>query len=95
MGKRVAVLIKDPKRHHEGLRFSLGLLLEAHTVHLAVLNHPLRASEELLDNMGFIDEMGGERASNHPDNVARHGFQPQSLEQLAARLPEFDVVVPF
>ena len=37
MGKKVAVLIKDKDRQYEGLRSSLGLLLEQHTVSMFVL----------------------------------------------------------
>ena len=95
MSKTIAVLIKDPARQYEGLRLSLGLLLEAHTVHMVVLNHPVRISEEYLENMSFIDEMGGTRVSNVDANVAEHGFEPATFAEIASRLPGFDLVIPF
>ncbi len=36
MSKKVAVLIKDKARQYEGLRSSLGLLLDFHTVSMFV-----------------------------------------------------------
>jgi len=95
MAKSVAVLIKDEERHYEGLRFSLGLLLEEHRVHMFVLNHPIEVSEEYLENMSFIDEMGGARFSNHDTNVTEHAFERVSIGDLASRLQGYDVVVPF
>jgi hypothetical protein len=68
MGKRVAVITKDRDRQHEALRTGLGLLLESHSVSVFVLNHEIEPSEHSLDNLGFIDEMGGDRYS---DQLAR------------------------
>jgi len=95
MGKRVAVVIKDKQRQYEGLRSSLGLLLEDHQIDMFVLNHEIDMTEEYFDNMGFIDEMGGSRFSNVPANVEKHGFQRVSLEEVAQRLGTHDVVIPF
>jgi hypothetical protein len=92
MGKRVAVITKDRNRQHEALRTGLGLLLESHSVSVFVLNHEIEPSEHSLDNLGFIDEMGGDRYSDHPVNVEQHGFRPVSLQGLLA---EHDLIVPF
>jgi calcineurin-like phosphoesterase family protein len=95
MGKTVAVLIKDKERQYEGLRSSLGLLLESHRVSMFVLNHEIDMTEEYQDNMGFIDEMGGARYSNVPANVEKWGFKPIALEELPAKIRESQVVIPF
>jgi hypothetical protein len=95
MGKKVAVLIKDQNRQYEGLRSSLGLLLEKHVISMFVLNHEVEMTEEYQDNMGFIDEMGGARYSNVPANVEKHGFQAVTLEQVAGRLEENELVIAF
>ncbi|MCG6923324.1 MAG: hypothetical protein LJF15_19905 [Acidobacteria bacterium] len=95
MGKTVAVLIRDKERQYEGLRSSLGLLLEDHKIDMFVLDHEVEMTEEYSDNMGFIDEMGGHRFSNVPANVEKHDFQRISLDELAARLREHEVVIPF
>jgi len=95
MGKRVAVLIRDKERQYEGLRSSLGLLLEDHAIDMVVLDHEVEMTEEYYDNMGFIDEMGGSRFSNVAANVEKHGFQRASLGEIAEKLREHDVVIPF
>ncbi len=95
MGKKVAVLIKDKTRQYEGLRSSLGLLLENHIVSMFVLNHEIELTEEYYDNMGFIDEMEGTRYSNVTDNINKYDFMPVTLEEVAFKLTENEVVIPF
>ncbi len=95
MSKKVAVLIKDQDRQYEGLRVSLGLLLEDHEIDMFVLDHSIQETEEFLDNMSFIDEMGGRRYSNETENVSKHGFEAVSAEQLPALLPDYEIIIPF
>jgi hypothetical protein len=95
MGKKVSVLIKDKDRQYEGLRSSLGLLLENHVVSMFVLDHEVEMTEEYSDNMGFIDEMGGARYSNVPANIEKHGFKAVKLEEIPARLEDQEIVVAF
>jgi len=94
-GKKVAVLIKDKDRQYEGLRSSLGLLLESHKVSMFVLNHEVAMTEEYQDNMSFIDEMGGARYSNDPGNVEKYGFQKVTLDDIPAKLAESQLVIAF
>ena len=103
--KKVAVLIRDPKQHYEGLRTSLGLLLEMVEVKMFVLDHEVvaladkeadeEAYEEYFDNMEFIDEMDGERYSNNRQNVDKHGFRHVTPEETVAILRDADIVIPF
>ncbi|UCH19829.1 MAG: hypothetical protein JSU83_14795 [Deltaproteobacteria bacterium] len=95
MSKKVAVLIKDKDRQYEGLRSSLGLLMEFHVVSMFVLNHEIELTEEYRDNMEFIDEMEGTRYSNVSANVKKYGFKPITLEEVAQKLIENEVVIPF
>ncbi len=95
MGKKVAVLIKDKARQYEGLRSSLGLLLENHAVSMIVLNHEIDMTEEYQDNMGFIDEMGGARYSNVPANCEKYAFKPITLDGIPSTLDESDLVIAF
>ena len=94
-GKKVAILIKDKDRQYEGLRSSLGLLLENHAVSMYVLRHEVTMTEEYQDNMGFIDEMGGARYSDAPGNVEKHGFKKITLAEIPAKLAEADLVIAF
>jgi len=95
VGKKVAVLVKDKDRQYEGLRSSLGLLLEKHVISMFVLGHEVTMTEEYQDNMGFIDEMGGARYSDVPANVEKYGFQKITLDEIPAKLAENDLVIPF
>ncbi len=95
IGKKVAVLIKEKDRQYEGLRSSLGLLLEKHVVTMFVLNHEVTMTEEYQDNMGFIDEMGGARYSDVPANIEKYGFKAVTLDQVPGKLDESDLVIAF
>lgn len=95
MAKKVAVLIKDKERQYEGLRSSLGLLMEFHIVSMIVLNHEIELTEEYKDNMEFIDEMEGTRYSNLPANIEKYGFEPLDLASIPKKLKENDIVIAF
>jgi hypothetical protein len=94
--KKVAVLIKDPEQQFEGLRCSLGLMLYNTDVQMFVFDHEIKnMNEAYQDNIEFMDEMEGERFSNHPANVEKYGFQFASLEEIAFMLRDVDLVIPF
>lgn len=95
MGKKVSVLIKDKDRQYEGLRSSLGLLLENHVVSMFVLDHEVDMTEEYSDNMGFIDEMGGTRYSNVPANVDKYGFRAVKIDEIPDKLQDQEIVIAF
>ncbi len=103
--KKAVVLIKDPEQQYEGLRTSLGLLLESIEVKMIVLDNEVaalaakdddeEAFEEYFDNMEFIDEMDGERYSNNQRNVVEWGFKPAPPDVIATLLRDADHVIPF
>ena len=103
--KKAVVLIRDPEQQYEGLRTSLGLLLESVAVSMVVLHHEVaalaakdedeHAYEAYFDNMEFIDEMDGERFSNHPRNVEEWGFKAVTMDEVAAMIRDADHVIPF
>ena len=93
---KVAVLIKKPEQHYEGLRSSLGMLLYNTEVQMFVLNDEIANMDEAYeDNMGFLDEMEGERFSNNKTNVEKYGFQYATVEQIGEMLRQAEVVIPF
>lgn len=94
--KKAIVLIKDVEQQYEGLRTSLGLLLEDTEVTMVVLHHPIGNMDEAYqDNMEFLDEMEGKRFSNDPVNVENYGFQYATMAEIAEKINEADVVIPF
>lgn len=93
---KVAVLIKEPRQQYEGLRSSLGMLLYNTQVQMFVLNDEIANMDEAYkDNMGFLDEMEGERFSNNKVNVEKHGFKYATIEQIGEMLRQADLVIPF
>jgi hypothetical protein len=93
--KKVAVLARHPHRLYEALRSSLGCLLEDHEVTYLVLDYEVELDEAFADNLGFLDEMGGRRFSNHPANVGKHGFAPMTLKEMGEFLRGQELVIPF
>ncbi|MEE4265431.1 MAG: hypothetical protein V2I56_22280 [Desulfobacteraceae bacterium] len=93
---KVAVLIKSPDQQYEGLRSSLGMLLYNTEVRMFVLNDEIANMDEAYeDNMGFLDEMEGERFSNNKANVDKYGFKFATVEQIGEMLREADLIIPF
>lgn len=94
--KKAAVIIRDVAQQYEGLRTSLGLLLEATEVSMFVVHHEIADMDEAYqDNMAFLDEMEGERFSDNTANVEKYGFQYASLADVAEKIKHADVVIPF
>ena len=94
--KTAAVIIRDPDQQYEGLRTSLGLLLEDTQVMMIVLHHEIANMDEAYqDNMEFLEEMEGERFSNNSANVEKYGFTYATMAQIADKLNEADIVIPF
>ena len=96
MTDTIAVLIKDKAQQYEGLRTSLGLLLEMAEVQMFVLNHEIENMDEAYaDNMKFIDEMEGERYSNNKENAEKYGFKFAALPEIGEMLKQATLVIPF
>jgi hypothetical protein len=94
--KSIIVLIKEPEQQYEGLRTSLGALLEMASVSMVVLHHEVANMDEAYqENMEFLDEMEGERFSNNQANVDKYGFLPITMSELGLKVKEADIVIPF
>jgi hypothetical protein len=94
--KKAAVIIRDPDQQYEGLRTSLGLLLEDTEVQMFVLHHEIADMDEAYhDNMEFIDEMEGERYSNNSANVEKYGFKHVTMADVVEKINRADFIIPF
>ena len=81
---------------YEGLRTSLGLLLEDVAVSMFVLDHEIEDfNEAYSDNLGFLEEMEGRFYSNNAANVEKYKFQYADPEKISAMLQEADLIIPF
>lgn len=94
--KTVAVVIRDKTQQYEGLRTSVGALLDEAKVTMIVLNHEIETMDDAYrDNMEFFDDMQGERVSNHMANAEKYGFQHATLGEIARKLKTVDLIIPF
>lgn len=93
--KKVAFLVRTKDELWEGLRSSLGLIIENNEVIMAVLDHEIDMTAEYRENLEWFLEMEGRVFSNHPANVEKHGFEPITVEELGGMLKDMDFVVPF
>lgn len=93
--KKVAVVVRERPQQYEALRTSLGALLESHAISMFVLDHEVEMIEEYRDNLDIFGEMDGLYYSNNEVNIEKHGFRPASLEEMAEKLKDVDVVIPF
>ena len=94
--KKVAVLIKDVSQQYEGLRLSLGALLDDVDIQMVVLNHEIADMDDAYrDNMEFLDEMEGQRITNNMANAEKYDFKQATMKEIARRLKDVDLVIPF
>lgn len=92
---KVSVLIKNKAMQYEGLRISLGLLLEDLSVTMLVLDHEIADfNEAYSDNLGFLKEMEGDFFSNNLANVEKYEFQHADFEIICSILKGADLVIP-
>lgn len=96
MADKIAVLVKEVDQQYEALRTSLGLLLEMAEVQMFVLNHEIADMDEAYsENMGFLDEMEGERYTNNVANAEKYGFKFLSTPEISEKLKEASLIIPF
>lgn len=97
---KVAVLIRDPENYWEGIRSSLGLgieMIETHTFVLGEVSMPEDRVEGFKENLVFLkEELEGRHFTDSQANVEKWGlFEHMSLEDIANKLTEYDLVIPF
>ena len=88
--KKIAVIVRD--RQGEALRVSGGLTLADDTIEVFVLDRKLDKSDpEIATPLDLVNELDLKAYSNNPEN----GFTTISLEEMAKKLLEYDIVVPY
>jgi hypothetical protein len=88
--KRIAMIVRD--RQGEALRVAGGLTLMDDTVEVFVLDRKLDAVDpEVARPLELVSELGLKLYSN----VVQNGVETITLEDMAKKLLEYDVVVPY
>ena len=91
MPKKIAVLVRD--RQEEALRMSLGMTLLEDAIDVYVLDRPVEDSEENLMNIETMKDMGMSLYTNFFDGSVALAYV--STEEMARRLPHYDLVLPY
>ncbi len=88
--KRIAVVVRD--RQGEALRVAGGLTLADDTIEVFVLDRKLdKSNSEVAQPLELIADLDLKVYSNNAEN----GFTTVTLEEMAKKLLEYDIVVPY
>jgi hypothetical protein len=88
--KRIAVIVRD--RQAEALRVAGGLTLADDTIEIFVLDGTLdKNASEVAMPLELVTDLDLKMYSNNPEN----GDTTVTLEEMAKKLLEYDVVVPY
>lgn len=88
--KRIAVIVRD--RPAEALRVAGGLTLADDTIEVFVLDLKLdKEAPEIAQPLELATDLELKMYSNNPEN----GFATITLEEMAKKLLEYDLVVPY
>jgi hypothetical protein len=88
--KKIAVIVRE--RQGEALRVSGGLTLADDTIDVFVLDRKLEKSDpEIATPLELVNDLDLKIYSNNPEN----GYTTISLEEMAKKLLEYDIVVPY
>jgi hypothetical protein len=87
--KRIAVLVSG--REQEALRVAVGLTLSDDEVHVYLMDITLVRDEAVEQNLEALQLLRGKVFTNSASNA----FEVLPTEEIAARLPEYDHVIPY
>jgi hypothetical protein len=88
--KRIAVIVRD--RPSEALRVAGGLTLADDIIEIFVLDNKLdKEAAEIALPLELVTDLEMKVYSNNPEN----GYTTITLEEMAKKLLEYDLVVPY
>jgi hypothetical protein len=88
--KKIAVIVRD--RQAEALRVAGGLTLADDTIEVFVLDNKLdKNNAEIATPLELVTELDLKIYSNNQEN----GYTTIALEEMAKKLLEYDIVVPY
>jgi len=98
---KIAILVNDSANAYEGLRSSLGLLVENLWVRTFFIDMEVSLPEGKTDEdfegyLEMLDDLEGEIYTNVQANVDKYGyFQYLPLEDMVEKIKEYQLVAPF
>ncbi len=88
--KKIAVIVRD--RPGEALRVSGGLTLADDTIEIFLLDRKLdKTDPAIVQPLELVTDLDLKIYSNNPEN----GYTTISIEDMAQKLLEYDLVVPY
>lgn len=88
--KKIAVIVRD--RQSEALRVAGGLTLADDTIEVYILDRKLdKDNPEVAMPLELVTDLDLKVYSNNPEN----GYATLSLDEMAKKLLEYDIVVPY
>lgn len=88
--KKIAVIVRD--RQGEALRVAGGLTLADDIVDVFILDNKLdKSNAEIATPLELKIELDLKMYSNNPEN----GYTTITLEEMAKKLLEYDIIVPY
>jgi hypothetical protein len=98
---KVAFLVNKPENSWEGLRSGLGLLVENMWVAVFFIDMEIslpaeKSDEEFEENLEMLEDLEGEVYTNVQANADKYGyFKVMPVEDMLAKIKEYQLVVPF
>lgn len=91
--KKIGVIVhgETPYRQGEATRVALGMTLRDDSVELIVIDDEMNFTGAVKKNIALLGSMHGRAYSNNPKN----GLEKLSLEEIAKKLAEYDVAIPY
>ncbi|MBF0496639.1 MAG: hypothetical protein HQK58_08710 [Deltaproteobacteria bacterium] len=97
--EKVILLVREERDQWEGLRSTLGLGVENLWVACCFINTEIKMKPDkeqgFKENLEMLEELEGEVYTNVPVNAERYKMKYLELKDLAKKLSEYDLVVPF
>ncbi len=98
--EKVAIIIREPNNQWEGLRSSLGLgveMIDTHAFVIGEVNIPTDRVEGFKENLEYLkDDLEAHIYTDNQANVEKWDFiEYLSLDDMAQKMSEYDLVIPF
>jgi len=90
MPKKIAILVRD--RQGEGLRMGVGAMLADDLITVFVMD---RKVEETDDNMMNLETMNDMDIKTYTNFKGNENIEYLSTEEIAQKLLEFDLILPY
>jgi len=90
MAKKIAILVRD--RQGEGLRMGVGMILADDAVTVFVMDRKVEETEGNMMNLETMTDMDVKTYTNFKGN---ENIEYLSTEEIAKKLLEFDIILPY